>query len=61
MLGCRVGVVTTGDSLDESPEDAARILASGAEVKEMEAAAVAWVAHLHGVAVGAGSLAFCFR
>ena len=52
-LGCRVGIVTTGDSLDESPEDAARIRASGAEVKEMEAAAVAWVAHLHGVAVGA--------
>ncbi|MEM9465677.1 MAG: 5'-methylthioadenosine nucleosidase [Actinomycetota bacterium] len=52
-LGCRLGVVTTGDSLDESPEDAARILASGAEVKEMEAAAVAWVAGLHDVPVGA--------
>ncbi|MEM8706037.1 MAG: 5'-methylthioadenosine nucleosidase [Actinomycetota bacterium] len=52
-LGCRLGVVTTGDSLDESPEDAARIVASGAEVKEMEAAAVAWVASLHGVPVSA--------
>lgn len=52
-LGCRLGVVTTGDSLDESPEDAARILASGAEVKEMEAAAVAWVGSLHDVPVGA--------
>ena len=52
-LGCRLGVVTTGDSLDQSPEDAARILASGASVKEMEAAAVAWVGGLHGVAVGA--------
>ncbi len=52
-LGCRLGVVTTGDSLDESPEDAARILASGAEVKEMEAAAVAWVGGLHDVPVGA--------
>jgi nucleoside phosphorylase len=52
-LGCRLGVVTTGDSLDESPEDAARILASGAEVKEMEAAAVAWIGSLHDVPVGA--------
>ncbi len=52
-LGCRTGVVTTGDSLDESPTDQALIEASGAEVKEMEAAAVAWVAHLHGLPVGA--------
>lgn len=52
-LGCRLGVVTTGDSLDESADDAARIRASGAEVKEMEAAAVAWVASLHSVPVSA--------
>ncbi|MGB0615499.1 MAG: 5'-methylthioadenosine nucleosidase [Acidimicrobiales bacterium] len=52
-LGCRLGIVTTGDSLDESPEDAARIVASGAEVKEMEAAAVAWIGSLHDVPVGA--------
>lgn len=52
-LGCRLGIVTSGDSLDESPTDHQRILASGAEVKEMEAAAVAWVGHLHGVPVGA--------
>ena len=52
-LGCRLGIVTTGDSLDESPVDAARIRASGAEVKEMEAAAVAWVGELHRVPVGA--------
>lgn len=52
-LGCRLGIVTTGDSLDESADDAARIEASGAEVKEMEAAAVAWIARLHGVPVGA--------
>ncbi len=52
-LGCRLGIVTTGDSLDESPEDAARIRASGAEVKEMEAAAVAWIGSLHDVPVGA--------
>jgi len=52
-LGCRTGIVTTGDSLDESPVDRERIEASGAEVKEMEAAAVAWIAHLHGIPVGA--------
>ena len=52
-LGCRLGIVTTGDSLDESAVDRERILASGAEVKEMEAAAVAWIAHLHGIPVGA--------
>lgn len=52
-LGCRLGIVTTGDSLDESDEDRARILASGAELKEMEAAAVAWIAHLHGIPVSA--------
>ena len=51
-IGCRVGIVTTGDSLDESPIDRDRILASGAIAKEMEAAAVAWVCHLHGVPVG---------
>lgn len=51
-LGCRVGVVTTGDSLDESPTDHQRIRANEGVAKEMEAAAVAWVCHLHGVAVG---------
>lgn len=53
VLGCRLGIVTSGDSFDESPTDRERILANGAEVKEMEAAAVAWVGHLHGVPTGA--------
>ena len=52
-LGCRLGIVTTGDSLDESPTDRERIVANGAEVKEMEAAAVAWVAQLHSTPVTA--------
>ena len=52
-IGCRLGIVTTGESLDESEEDRRRILESGAEVKDMEAAAVAWVARLHGVPVSA--------
>jgi len=51
-LGCGIGVVTTGDSLDESSVDRDRILANGGVAKEMEAAAVAWVSHLHGVPVG---------
>ena len=51
--GCRLGTVTTGESLDESEVDRLRIIESGAEVKDMEAAAVAWVARIHGVAVSA--------
>jgi nucleoside phosphorylase len=45
--GCRLGVVTTGESLDQSDVDRARIIESGAQVKDMEAASVAWVARLH--------------
>jgi 5'-methylthioadenosine nucleosidase len=45
--GCRTGIITTGESLDETEVDRARILESGAEVKDMEGAAVAWVARLH--------------
>ena len=52
-LGFKLGVVTTGDSLDESPHDRVRIVDSGAAVKDMEGAAVAWVADLHGVPVTA--------
>jgi len=47
-LGLDRGVVTTGDSLDLSAEDAQRIEAVGAHAKEMEAAAVAWIAGLFG-------------
>lgn len=52
-VGLKLGVVTTGDSLDEGTEDGARIEASGAAVKDMEGAAVAWVAGLHEVPVTA--------
>lgn len=45
--GCRTGIITTGESLDETEVDRARILESGAEVKDMEGAAVAWVSRLH--------------
>ena len=52
-LGFALGVITTGDSLDESPEDHRIILESGAAVKDMEGAAVAWVASLHDIPVTA--------
>ena len=52
-LGIRSGIVSTGDSLDSSPTDSEWIAASGAQVKEMEAAAVAWVARLNEVPVTA--------
>lgn len=49
--GCKQGVVTTGNSLDETADDRRMILASGACVKDMEAAAVAWIGELLGVPV----------
>ena len=52
-LGCRLGIVTSGDSLDESLRDCEQIIENGAEVKEMEAAAVSWISRLHGIPVGA--------
>ena len=52
-LGLRTAIVTTGNSLDETATDAEWILASGAEVKEMEAAAVAWVSRLNEIPVSA--------
>lgn len=48
-LALKRGVVTTGNSLDETDDDRRMITASGACVKDMEAAAVAWVAELLGV------------
>jgi len=49
-LGCKTGVVSSGDALDLPECDLAMMRASGARVKEMEAAAVAWVCSMHGVA-----------
>lgn len=42
-LGLKVGIVSSGDSLDCTPEDAKQLAALGASVKEMEAAAIAFV------------------
>jgi 5'-methylthioadenosine nucleosidase len=48
-VGLKLGRLTTGDSLDLSEADARQIAASGANVKDMEGAAIAWVASLLGV------------
>lgn len=48
-LGVRTGVVSTGNSLDESDEDRRMILESGAVAKDMEAASVAYVCEQMGV------------
>lgn len=45
----RSGIVTSSNSLDESESDARMIRSSGAEVKEMEAAAVSYVCELAGI------------
>jgi nucleoside phosphorylase len=48
-LQLKQGIVSTGNSLDEALDDGRAIIASGATVKDMEAAAVAWVAETLGV------------
>ncbi|KAF5189886.1 5'-methylthioadenosine/S-adenosylhomocysteine nucleosidase [Thalictrum thalictroides] len=45
----KVGKLSTGDSLDMSPHDEAAIIANDATVKDMEGAAVAYVADLFSV------------
>ncbi len=44
-LGLERGVITSGNSLGQSDEDRTAMIASEARAKDMEAAAVAWVAH----------------
>lgn len=43
-LNLKTGIVSSGNSFDCSPEDRRRLDAIGADLKEMEAAAVGWVA-----------------
>ena len=45
-LGLKTGVVSTGNSLDCPPVDLEAMQANDADVKEMEAAAIAWVASI---------------
>lgn len=46
-LGFKLGNCTTGSSLDMADEDLALIKKNGGELKDMEAAAIAWVASLY--------------
>lgn len=46
-LGLEQGVVSSGNSLDMNDDDASRIEAAGTHAKDMEAAAIAWVADQH--------------
>lgn len=50
-LGLKTGVMTTSNSLDENDDDRSMIEASGACVKDMEAAAVAYVCEQMGVSM----------
>uniref|UniRef100_A0A7N0T8R8 Nucleoside phosphorylase domain-containing protein n=1 Tax=Kalanchoe fedtschenkoi TaxID=63787 RepID=A0A7N0T8R8_KALFE len=50
-LKLKVGKLSTGDSLDMCPQDEASIIANDATVKDMEGAAVAYVADLFKVPV----------
>jgi 5'-methylthioadenosine nucleosidase len=43
----KLGVCTTGNSLDKTDEDDKHMLANDASVKDMEAAAIAWSCELH--------------
>ncbi|KAA8536022.1 hypothetical protein F0562_028500 [Nyssa sinensis] len=45
-LSLKVGKLSTGDSLDMSPEDEASIIANDATIKDMEGAAIAYVVDL---------------
>lgn len=48
-LGCKVGAISTGNSLDHTPMDDEMMLKNDACVKEMEAAALGWVTEMLGV------------
>lgn len=49
VVTAQEGIVSSGNSLDYSKEDWDQLHDIGAAVKEMEAAGISWVAHLHGV------------
>lgn len=45
--GFKLGICTTGSSLDMTLEDEAQMQQTGGEIKDMEAAAIAWVAQIN--------------
>lgn len=48
-LGLKKGIISTGNSLDMIPKDLEMIKANEAVIKDMEAAAIAWVAELYNI------------
>lgn len=48
-LGYKTGSCTTGNSLDHVPRDAELMMDNDASVKDMEAAAIAWVAKMNDI------------
>jgi nucleoside phosphorylase len=48
-IGARAGILSTADSLDFPDLDAGVFESLGADMADMEGAAVAWVAHMHGL------------
>jgi 5'-methylthioadenosine nucleosidase len=48
----KIGICSTGNSLDKTTECDARMLANDASVKDMEVAAIAWTAQLHSIKFG---------
>ena len=46
-VNAKMGVCTTGNSLDKTEEDDRRMKANQASVKDMEAAAIGWACELH--------------
>lgn len=49
VLDAKLGTVTTSNSLDETDDDRRMIATNGGDAKEMEAAAVAWVAEMFSI------------
>lgn len=49
QLGLKTGIISTGNSLDHTPLDLEIIEHYSGEVKEMEAAAIAWLANTYGI------------
>jgi len=48
-MGVKLGVISTGNSLDHTPTDLEILKSHNGAVKEMEAAAIAWIASIYGI------------
>jgi len=48
-IGVKLGVISTGNSLDHTPTDLEIIKSHNGAAKDMEAAAIAWIANIYGI------------